>query len=115
MEASTLNACKPGTALSEVYGAIARSYRQLGYSHAIREHHQGGTTGYLAREVIATPTTTDTLAANMVMAWNPSLVGAKIEDTFVLLEDGRLENLTFDPNWQSTEIEGRLRHLPLER
>ena len=115
VEASTLNACKPGTALSEVYGAIARSYRQLGYSHAIREHHQGGTTGYLAREVIATPTTTDTLAANMVMAWNPSLVGAKIEDTFVLLEDGRLENLTFDPNWQSTEIEGRLRPLPLER
>lgn len=115
VEAATLNACQPGTPLSDVYGAIARSYRQLGHVHAIREHHQGGTTGYLSREVIATPTTTDPLAANMVMAWNPSLAGAKIEDTFVLLEDGSLENLTFDPNWQSIEINGRLRPLPLER
>lgn len=115
VEAAALNACQIGTPLKEVYGAIAQSYKQQGYYQAIREHHQGGTTGYLSREVIATPTTTDRLNANMTMAWNPSLVGAKVEDTFVLLEDGSLENLTFDPNWQSAEIEGRLRPLPLER
>lgn len=85
------------------------------YSQAIRDHHQGGTTGYLSREVIATPTTPDILATNMAMAWNPSLPGAKIEDTFVLLADNQLENLSLDPNWPSAEIEGRLRPLPLER
>ncbi|PSB22566.1 peptidase M24 [filamentous cyanobacterium CCP2] len=115
VEAAALNACQIGTPLKEVYTSIAQSYKQQGYYQAIREHHQGGTTGYLSREVIATPTTTDRLNANMTMAWNPSLVGAKVEDTFVLLEDGSLENLTFDPNWQSAEIEGRLRPLPLER
>lgn len=115
VEAAALNACQAGTPLRDIYAAIVDSYRQLGYPHAIREHHQGGTTGYLSRETIATPTCTDSLAPNMVMAWNPSLPGAKVEDTFALLEDGSLENLTFDPNWQSAEIEGRLRPLPLER
>ncbi|MBD2459555.1 M24 family metallopeptidase [Oscillatoria sp. FACHB-1407] len=115
VEAALLNACKVGTPLSQVYEAIAQAYDKQGYPNAIREHHQGGTTGYLSREAIANPTASDVLAANTVMAWNPSLPGAKIEDTFVLLEDGRLENLTVDPNWQTAEIEGRLRPLPLER
>jgi hypothetical protein len=32
----------------------------------------------------------------------------------VILQDGKLENLTFDPNWPSVEVEGRLRPVPLE-
>ncbi|MBD3883618.1 M24 family metallopeptidase [Phormidium tenue FACHB-886] len=115
VEAAVLNASKPGTPLTNLYGTFAQAYEQIGHPQALQEHHQGGTTGYLSRETIATPGTTATLAANMAIAWNPSLAGAKIEDTFVILEDGRLDNLTFDPNWQSTEIEGRLRPLPLER
>lgn len=114
VEAATLDASKPGVLLSDMYGAIAQAYTQQGYPHAIQEHHQGGTAGYLAREVIATPTTTDSLAENMVVAWNPSLPGAKVEDTFVLTNDG-LENLTFDPNWQHIDVNGRARPLPLER
>jgi Xaa-Pro aminopeptidase len=108
-----LSLCKPGTSLNTVYDALAQAYQQHGYPNAIREHHQGGTTGYLAREIVATPTTTDTLTGNMPIAWNPSLAGAKIEDTFVILNDG-LENLTFDPNFPSVEVEGRLRPVPLE-
>jgi Xaa-Pro aminopeptidase len=115
VEAATLNACRAGTPLNRIYDTLAQAYQQIGHPQAIREHHQGGTTGYLSREVIATPTATETLTANMAMAWNPSLPGAKIEDTFVLLEDGALENLSFDPNWPSAEIEGRLRPIPLER
>jgi hypothetical protein len=86
-----------------------------GFNHAIFEHHQGGTTGYLAREVVATPTATETLAAGMVVAWNPSVPGTKVEDTFVILEDGKLENLTFDGNFPNVEVEGRLRALPLRK
>jgi Xaa-Pro aminopeptidase len=114
IEAQTLNLCKPGTSLDTVYHALAQAYEQHGFPSAIREHHQGGTTGYLAREVVANPTTTDTLAEGIAVAWNPSLTGAKIEDTFVILDDGTLENLTFDPNWPSVEVEGRLRPVPLE-
>ena len=114
IEAEALNLCKPGTSLDAVYRALAQAYEQHGFPNAIREHHQGGTTGYLAREIVANPTTTDTLAENMAVAWNPSLTGAKIEDTFVILNDGQLENLTFDPNWPSVELEGRLRPVSLE-
>ncbi|GET39091.1 M24 family metallopeptidase [Microseira wollei] len=114
IEACALNLCQGGTALNSVYDALKQAYEKYGYANAIREHHQGGTTGYLAREIVANPTTTDTLAENMAVAWNPSLPAAKIEDTFVILADGKLENLTFDANWPSIEIEARLRPLPLE-
>lgn len=113
VEAIVLNLCQPGTTLDAVYHALAQAYEQHGFPNAIREHHQGGTTGYLAREIVANPTTTDTLAEGIAVAWNPSLTGAKVEDTFVILKDGKLENLTFDPNFPSVEVEGRLRPVPL--
>jgi len=115
IEAIALNHSQPGTPLSDVYAGLAAAYTQYGYSQAIREHHQGGTAGYLAREVIATPDTRDRLAAHMVVAWNPSLPGAKIEDTFVLTEDHTLENLSLDPNFPQVEVAGRQRPIPMER
>ncbi|MFQ4146865.1 M24 family metallopeptidase [Chlorogloeopsis sp. ULAP02] len=114
IEAQALNLCKPGTTLNAVYETLAQAYQQHGFPNAIREHHQGGTTGYLSREIIANSTTTNTLAENMAVAWNPSLPGTKIEDTFVILDHGKLENLTFDPNFRSVEVEGRLRPVVLE-
>lgn len=115
VEAVMLDASQPDVPLSQVYDAIDRAYHDRGYPNAIREHHQGGTTGYLAREIVANPTTGDRLTPNTAIAWNPSLPGAKIEDTFVLLEGGRLENLTFDPGWKSVRVAGRDRPMPLER
>ncbi|RUT02025.1 peptidase M24 [Dulcicalothrix desertica PCC 7102] len=114
VESVALNKCKPGTALNEVYQTLFYAYQQHNFPNAIREHHQGGTTGYLAREIVANPTTTDTLKENIAVAWNPSLAGAKIEDTFVISADGKLENLTYDANFPSVEVEGRLRPLVLE-
>jgi Xaa-Pro aminopeptidase len=113
IEAVILNLCQPGTTLDAVYHALAQAYEQHGFPNAIREHHQGGTTGYLAREIVANPITTDTLTEGIAVAWNPSLPGAKVEDTFVILKDGKLENLTFDPNFPNVEVEGRLRPVPL--
>lgn len=115
IEAVALRQSRPGTPLSAVYEALARAYEQHGYPNAIREHHQGGTAGYGARDVVATPESHDRLEANMVVAWNPSVPGAKIEDTFVVYPDDRLENLSFDPQFPHIEIEGRLRAVPLER
>ncbi len=114
IEAAALNFCQPGVALNAVYETLKTAYEQHGYPQAIREHHQGGTTGYLAREIVANPTTSDVLLENTAVAWNPSLSGAKIEDTFVVSSDGTWENLTFDRNWPSVEVDGRLRPVPLE-
>ncbi|MBD2728161.1 M24 family metallopeptidase [Nostoc sp. FACHB-892] len=114
IEAEALNLCVPGTPLNEIYDALGQAYEQHGYPEAIRQHHQGGTTGYLSREIIANPTTSENLVENMAVAWNPSLPGAKVEDTFIIQKDGGLENLTFDPKWPSVKVEGRDRPLPLE-
>lgn len=115
VEAIALDQNKIGTPLNQVYDTLKQAYEQQGYPQAIYQHHQGGTAGYLAREVVANPMTTDPLAANMAIAWNPSLSGSKIEDTFVLREDGSLENLTLDPNFPRVEVHDRSRPLPLIR
>lgn len=115
IEAVALSHSQIGTPLNDVYEVLARTYEQYGYPNAIREHHQGGTTGYGAREIVATAETSDRLTAHMVLAWNPSIPGAKIEDTFILHPDNRLENLSFDPKFPHMQLEGRLRPVPLER
>lgn len=115
IEAVALNHSQVDTPLNAIYTALATAYERQGYPNAIREHHQGGTAGYGARDVVATPETSDRLAANMVLAWNPSIPGAKIEDTFVLHPDNSLENLSFDAQFPHIDIAGRLRAVPLER
>jgi len=113
IEAAGLAACRPGVPLSEVYAVLDQAYRKHGFADGIRRHHQGGICGYLSREIVATPATSEPLAARMAVAFNPSLPGIKLEDTFLIREDG-LENLTFDPAWPAVTHESRQRALPLE-
>lgn len=108
VEAAAWRASMPRQTLSEAYGAIARAYADLGFPDAIDQHHQGGTTGYLSREVVATPRTTTVVEPKTALAWNPSLPGSKIEDT-VIADNESLEILTVDERWPTFEIEGRLR------
>jgi Xaa-Pro aminopeptidase len=113
IEAAGLDACRPGAMLSEVVAALEAAYAQRGFPEAIQQHHQGGITGYLAREVVATPRTLVPLDAGMAVAFNPSLPGTKLEDTF-LLTDSTPENLTLDPVWPTVRHNGLARPLPLE-
>jgi len=113
LEATGLEAVKAGNSLSSVYHALAQAYHHADVEDAIREHHQGGITGYLAREIVATPSTATLLEEGMAFAFNPSFGGMKIEDTFLLGPDG-LENLTFDPGWPALDVHGRKRPLWLE-
>jgi hypothetical protein len=96
-----------------VYFAFEQAYRHANRPDAIREHHQGGITGYAAREIVATPLTAAQLDTGMAFAFNPSFKGIKIEDTFLLQPEG-LENLTVDPAWPATDVQGRMRPLWLE-
>lgn len=114
VEAAVLAASVPGARLADLYGVLEGAYRDVGQPQAILEHHQGGVAGYLAREAIATPNAAVTLAAGSVVAWNPSLRGAKIEDTVALTGQG-LEVLTLDPAWPQATVSGLARPLMLER
>jgi Xaa-Pro aminopeptidase len=114
VESQALAISRPGVRLSTIYDGIAKAYAAAGHEAAIREHHQGGTTGYLSREIIARPDTGEELAAGNAVAWNPSLRGAKVEDTFLVTDSG-LVNLTMDPLWPKTTVAGQERPLVLER
>ncbi|MDP2315794.1 MAG: M24 family metallopeptidase [Pseudomonadota bacterium] len=114
VEAAALDASRPGTRLDEVYRVLAQAYAREGRPGEEAFHHQGGTTGYLAREVVATPSTTDSLGVGSALAWNPSVVGMKIEDTVVLTTAG-IEILTVDPRWPTVEVAGRARPTVWER
>jgi len=113
VEATGLAAIKPGGSLSAVYHALAQAYQHADRADAMREHHQGGITGYAAREIVATATTATQLQEGMAFAFNPSFQGVKIEDTFLLGPDG-LENVTVDPSWPSVDVQGRPRPRWLE-
>jgi Xaa-Pro aminopeptidase len=113
VERAALELSRPGKTLGEVARAMRAAYQERGYPEAFEEHHQGGLGGYRTREVLATPQQPTRLEAGMVVAWNPSLPGAKVEDSFLIGQHG-LEELTTDPAWPSTEVGGRRRPLVLE-
>ena len=114
VEARALDASQPGATLGEVYESIVRAYAEFGHPGAEIKHHQGGSCGYGARDSLGLPGNPVRLSARNAVAWNPSLPGAKIEDTFVIGADGA-ENLTFDPRWPTTTVEGRARPALLVR
>ncbi|MES3039099.1 MAG: M24 family metallopeptidase [Bdellovibrionota bacterium] len=118
IESAAFKATKAGHTLNHVYSALAFGYAAQGLTEEIDKHHQGGPTGYLSRELVAKPLgekfpgnkQTDLasdlkMESGMAFAWNPSLPGAKIEDTVLLSETG-LEVLTVDPKWPVKEVNG---------
>jgi Xaa-Pro dipeptidase len=78
----------PGGTVAEAFGLCRGFYADAGFPDEWRNHHQGGMTGYASREVIATPSSRDVIEAGQAFAWNPSVRGAKAEETFVLLDSG---------------------------
>jgi Xaa-Pro aminopeptidase len=81
-------ATRPGQSVAEAFADCRRFYAEAGFPDEWRLHHQGGITGYASREVIATPASEIEIETGQAFAWNPSITGAKAEETFVLTEDG---------------------------
>jgi Xaa-Pro aminopeptidase len=74
--------------LAQAFEDCRRFYAEAGFPEGWRDHHQGGMTGYASREIIATPGTQQEIKEAQAFAWNPSLMGAKAEETFLLGQDG---------------------------
>jgi Xaa-Pro dipeptidase len=81
-------ATTPGRTLADAFEDCQRFYAEAGFPGEWKLHHQGGMTGYVSREVIATPHTHQEIHIGQAFAWNPSITGAKAEETFILTEDG---------------------------
>jgi Xaa-Pro dipeptidase len=81
-------AARPGRTLAEAFADCRRFYAEAAFPDEWRLHHQGGLTGYGSRELIATPETHAVIEPGQAFAWNPSVTGAKAEETFLLTEEG---------------------------
>ena len=99
VEAAMHDASTAGRTLGEILDVAIAAYARSGYPDEWRLHHQGGTIGYRGRETFATPNETEVVSTGMALAWNPSVTGAKVEDTLLLRADGRRVFVTRDRSW----------------
>jgi antitoxin VapB len=88
VDARLILGTQAGRTLSDLFAIARDAYADEGYPEAIDEHHQGGSAGYAAREVIARPDAQTPITVNQMFAWNPSIRGVKSEDSILLTEDG---------------------------
>ncbi|WP_435551909.1 M24 family metallopeptidase [Natrinema sp. CGMCC1.2065] len=102
-----------GTA-GAVFAAIQDAYDAVGYEGEWRHHHQGGAAGFAGREWIATPGHDAPVEAPMAYAWNPTVQGAKSEDTALVTDDG-IDVLTATDRWPTMTATAVDRDLELER
>jgi Xaa-Pro aminopeptidase len=87
-------ATRPGSTLGDVFAAAQRAYAAAGFRDEWRLHHQGGILGYRPRERMATPNDPTQIESGMAFAWNPSVRGAKAEESALLDERRGLVLLT---------------------
>jgi len=98
-----LRATQEGAKSADIFQIAQEAYAELGAAGAEQRHHQGGAIGYLEREWFAKPGGTEVILARQAVAWNPSLDGAKCEDTF-LYDNGHLELLTSTPRLPAVTV-----------
>jgi Xaa-Pro aminopeptidase len=91
------DATRPGATLGGVLQAGIDAYRETGFADEWELHHQGGSIGYQGRERVAVPDDPTAIEPSMAFAWNPSITGAKAEETIVLEPDGSRRILTHSP------------------
>ena len=104
VNAAMIGASKPGVQLAAVLEDGKKAYARTGFAEEWRNHHQGGVAGYESREYLATSESKDVIGKGQALAWNPSIAGAKMEDTILVGED-EIENLTYDADWPTIALE----------
>ena len=94
----------PGTPCADIFEACKGWYAEVGYEGEWQKHHQGGSIGYDDREYVIYPGVKETVQNRQAFAWNPTITGAKIEDTIIVYED-HFEVVTRTDNWPMIDIE----------
>jgi Xaa-Pro dipeptidase len=102
VDAAMISATRPGKTLGSVLEIAKRTYAEAGFANEWERHHQGGSTGYLAREARATPGNSTAVLVNQAFAWNPSIAGTKSEDT-TLVGPATNEVLSSTGQWPTTD------------
>jgi len=98
----------------DVFDAIADAYDDLGEPGEWRKHHQGGAAGFAGREWFATPDSAEPIEAPMAYAYNPTVRGAKSEDTVLVTDDG-VKVLTRTGEWPARTVSSCASEFTVER
>ena len=106
VDACAIAQTRPGTPLQNIWATLQEAYAHIGHPDAWRGLHQGGPCSYAPRDTLLSPTALGQVQAMQAFAWNPSIPGAKSEDT-ALCTDAGTELLTLGP-WptQSIAVDG---------
>lgn len=112
VDAALIGATVPGATLGAIFAQAQAAYAAEGFPDEWRLHHQGGSCGYLPREVKAAPGEQTVVLADQAFAWNPSIAGTKSEDT-ILCRTGGCEVLGASADWPT--LTGRWGEVSLPR
>ncbi|WP_312433612.1 M24 family metallopeptidase [Lacrimispora sp.] len=102
VEFSFIKETKAGNSLGNIIKKAIQTYQDIGFSEQWNFHHQGGITGFMARECKPWITSDELVQNNQAFSWNPSIVGAKIEDT-ILVNNNKTEILTYTGEFKYVE------------
>ncbi len=103
VDATFIGATRPGAQVNRIFERAVEAYASAGFADEWMLHHQGGPAGYAPREWVATPTVKHVVRAGEAYAWNPSITGAKSEDT-ILVGPEKNEVLTAIDGWPTLPI-----------
>jgi len=98
VDAALIGSTLPGASLGDIFSEAERAYATAGFPDQWQFHHQGGSIGYLPREVIAAPGCKVKALDRQAFAWNPTVAGTKCEDT-ILCREGGPELLATPTDW----------------
>lgn len=104
VDACLINNTRPGNRVDGIFREALKVYSEMGYAGEWEFHHQGGLTGYMAREYRATAESNEIVREKQAFAWNPSISGTKSEDTILVLEQGN-EVITHTGNYPYLQVE----------
>lgn len=78
----------PGRPVAEAFRKGLEAYAAAGFADEYEHHHQGGAIGYEGRDYKVTFESPHIVQENQAFAWNPSIAGAKSEDTMLATAGG---------------------------
>jgi len=105
VDAEMIAATRPGATAGQVFAAARAAYAATQFDEEWRNHHQGGLAGYASREWRAVPDGAEVIHAGQIFAWNPSVAGAKSEDTVLCAAEGPARVLTETGGWPLADLE----------
>jgi len=105
VHAAMIAATRVGAVYQDVLARTVAQYGIEGFPEEWRCHHQGGPIGYQDREFLVVPGSAYApIRPLQTVAWNPSVPGAKSEDTLLVLENGVQTVTEPSRRWPMVEV-----------